>query len=208
MATPSWAGLDTGLSDASDDESDASDGAAGEPADGHDGEAAPAAAREDAPEGDGRLAAGSAAGASGRLQQAAGAKKAKLDYEALKRHGFRGGPSVLHVPAPRASAEQQAWDWANGEAQAKADDKESFGEREKLRAAVNEGSMQAAALAIQHNSFAKQQRKDAAEERRQMSFSQKEKRKRDLGQASRGKNYVEEEKRLLRDSGVYSGFDA
>ncbi|KAK9951043.1 hypothetical protein M0R45_006505 [Rubus argutus] len=28
---------------------------------------------------------------------------------------------------------------------------------------------------------------------------QKEKRKRDLGQASRGKNYVEEEKRLLRD---------
>ncbi|CAM8889429.1 unnamed protein product [Rhodiola kirilowii] len=41
-----------------------------------------------------------------------------------------------------------------------------------------------------------------------LSFSQKEKRKRDLGQASRGKNYVEEEKRMLRDSGVYSGFDS
>jgi len=40
-----------------------------------------------------------------------------------------------------------------------------------------------------------------------VSFSQKEKRKRELGQASRGKNYVEEEKRLLRESGVYSGFD-
>jgi hypothetical protein len=28
-----------------------------------------------------------------------------------------------------------------------------------------------------------------------------------MGQSSRGKNYVEEEKRLLRDQGVYSGFD-
>lgn len=41
-----------------------------------------------------------------------------------------------------------------------------------------------------------------------LSFAQKEKRKRDMGQASRGKSYVEEEKRLLRDNGVYSGFDS
>ena len=58
-------------------------------------------------------------------------------------------------------------------------------------------------------------RRQLAEERKAgaaadaaLSFRQKEKRKRDAGQASRGKNYVEEEKRLLRDSGVYSGFDA
>ncbi|ONK62762.1 uncharacterized protein A4U43_C07F7870 [Asparagus officinalis] len=38
-------------------------------------------------------------------------------------------------------------------------------------------------------------------------FSQKEKRKMDLGQASKGKNYVEEETRLLRDSVVYFDFD-
>jgi hypothetical protein len=34
-----------------------------------------------------------------------------------------------------------------------------------------------------------------------------EKRKRDEGKASRGKNYVEEEKRLQRQFGIYSGFD-
>jgi hypothetical protein len=55
--------------------------------------------------------------------------------------------------------------------------------------------------------MAKKQRQDAAAERRELSVAQKEKRKRDLGQASRGKNYVEEEKRALRNNGVYSGFD-
>lgn len=34
-----------------------------------------------------------------------------------------------------------------------------------------------------------------------------EKRKRELGQASRGGSYVEEEKRLGRQLGMYSGFD-
>ena len=67
---------------------------------------------------------------------------------------------------------------------------------------------QAAAQAIAEHNYAKRQRREAAAEARALSFSQKEKRKRDLGQSSRGKNYVEEEKRLLRDQGVYSGFDA
>lgn len=41
---------------------------------------------------------------------------------------------------------------------------------------------------------------DATNKRRRKgeSFNQKEKRKRDLGQASRGKSFVEEEKRILR----------
>jgi len=39
-----------------------------------------------------------------------------------------------------------------------------------------------------------------------LSF-QKEKQKRDMGQSSKGKNYVKEKKRLLKDQGVYSGFD-
>ena len=34
-----------------------------------------------------------------------------------------------------------------------------------------------------------------------------EKRKREAGQAKRGKNFVEEEKRIARDYGVYSNFD-
>jgi hypothetical protein len=37
--------------------------------------------------------------------------------------------------------------------------------------------------------------------------SQKEKLKKDMGQSSKGKIYVKEEKILLRDQGVYSGFD-
>jgi hypothetical protein len=38
-------------------------------------------------------------------------------------------------------------------------------------------------------------------------FCLQEKRKRDAGQATRGKNYVEEEKRQARNYGVFSGFD-
>lgn len=39
-----------------------------------------------------------------------------------------------------------------------------------------------------------------------VTFRQKEKRKRDLGQSSRGKSFVEEEKRLLREAGqIYIG---
>ncbi|XLU71555.1 hypothetical protein S245_030608 [Arachis hypogaea] len=45
-------------------------------------------------------------------------------------------------------------------------------------------------------------------DKKNLSFFQKEKRKRELGQASRGKSYVEEEKRLLRENGIYSGFDS
>jgi hypothetical protein len=46
--------------------------------------------------------------------------------------------------------------------------------------------------------------------KREETFKQKEKRKRDLGQSSRGKSYVEEEKRILREgysSGAGLGFD-
>jgi hypothetical protein len=53
----------------------------------------------------------------------------------------------------------------------------------------------------------RQERERLAAEQR-LTFKQKEKRKRDLGQAKGGKgNYVEEEKRIARQFGVYSGFD-
>ena len=46
------------------------------------------------------------------------------------------------------------------------------------------------------------------QQRRKLSWKQKEKRKREQGQAKGGKgNYVEEEKRVAREFGVYSGFD-
>ncbi len=54
---------------------------------------------------------------------------------------------------------------------------------------------------------ARQERERLAAEAR-LTFKQKEKRKRELGQAKGGKgNYVEEEKRIARQFGVYSGFD-
>lgn len=117
-----------------------------------------------------------------------------VDFEALSRHGYKGGLSVLKVPPPKDTIEYNL-SWSTGkERRSTADEsEETFEEREKTRAALREG----------------EQLKTAQTQReKNQSFSQKEKRKRDLGQASRGKNYVEEEKRLLRENGVYSGFDS
>ncbi|KAL6873463.1 hypothetical protein ACP4OV_013545 [Aristida adscensionis] len=124
-------------------------------------------------------------------------KPGGVDFNALSRHGYRGGPSVLTVRPP---VEEPNWSWSTGKDRNDKDDApESFEERERTRAAVTEGEK----LIGVHNAQPSLLEKD----KKNASFSQKEKRKRDLGQASRGKNYVEEEKRLLRGSGVYSGFD-
>ncbi|KAJ3673298.1 hypothetical protein LUZ60_006672 [Juncus effusus] len=126
-------------------------------------------------------------------------RKKKLAFDVLSKHGYRGGPSVLKVPAPKEPEKEQDWSWSTGKdqntSQNNDDDKESIEERERTRAALMQGEK------LVHV----QTKKDKEDNK---SFNQKEKRKRDLGQASRGKNYVEEEKRLLRESGVYSGFDA
>ncbi|KAJ7977359.1 UPF0690 protein C1orf52-like [Quillaja saponaria] len=116
-----------------------------------------------------------------------------VDFDALKRHGYKGGPSVLRVPPPREVDDKKDWSWSTGtKSRENKESEESYQERQKTRAAIALGEELATA----------QTRKE-----KNISFSQKEKRKRELGQASRGKNYVEEEKRLLRESGVYSGFD-
>ncbi|CAH2071613.1 unnamed protein product [Thlaspi arvense] len=121
------------------------------------------------------------------------AKKDKkaFDYESLQQHGYKAvGLSDIAPPEEKAD-----WSWATGKDKQRAEEvKESYGDREATRAAVAGGETIANA----------QLRSD----RKNLSFSQKEKKKRDLGQASRGKNYVEEEKRQLRESGVYSGFDS
>lgn len=139
-------------------------------------------------------------------------RKSTINYEALSRHGYYGGPSVLKVPPPRAKEPvEQDWSWSGGKRKGdneKNHEEESYEEREQTRHAVTEGAALSAAKGIAEHNFAKKQRTELANEQKRLSFSQKEKRKRDLGQASRGKNYVEEEKRLLRDQGVYSGFDA
>ncbi|XP_058105237.1 uncharacterized protein LOC131248798 [Magnolia sinica] len=118
-----------------------------------------------------------------------------IDYEALSRHGYSGGLSVLDMPPPMGAKEdkEQDWSWSTGSKDGKGIE-ESHEERECTRAAIAEGE--------------KLVNVQTRKEQKNLSFSQKEKRKRELGQASRGKNYVEEEKRLLRDSGIYSGFDS
>lgn len=125
-------------------------------------------------------------------------KKTGVDFSALSRHGYHGGPSVLTV----RPVEEANWSWSTGkDRNDKEDAPESYEERERTRAAVTEGEKLIGLQNAPPNQLLlEKDKKDA-------SFSQKEKRKRDRGQASRGKNYVEEEKRLLRGSGVYSGFD-
>ena len=125
-------------------------------------------------------------------------KTGGVDLSALSRHGYRGGPSVLTVRPQQESN----WSWSTGKDR---DDKEaapeSYEERERTRAAVTEGEKLIGVQNAPPNPLLLEK------DQKNASFSQKEKRKRDRGQASRGKNYVEEEKRLLRGSGVYSGFD-
>ncbi|MFS7975776.1 hypothetical protein Hanom_Chr10g00884681 [Helianthus anomalus] len=121
-------------------------------------------------------------------------KSKGIDFEALSQHGYKGGLSVLKVPAPKEDDKNRDWSWSKGEDKRDANEtEESYHERQKTRAALREGEELAHAR---------------TQKERNLSFSQKEKRKRDIGQASRGKSYVEEEKRLLRENGVYSGFDS
>lgn len=131
-----------------------------------------------------------------------------IDFEALNRHGYRGGLSVLKVPPPKV-VEEQNWSWSTGrESGANQETDESYEERQRTKAALTEGEKLMNAKTRSEREMDREREREKEMERKNLSFSQKEKRKRDLGQASRGKNYVEEEKRLLRESGVYSGFDS
>ncbi|CAN6216246.1 unnamed protein product [Urochloa humidicola] len=124
-------------------------------------------------------------------------KTGGVDFSALSRHGYRGGPSVLTVRLQ----EESNWSWSTGQDRDAKEAPESYEERERTRAAVIEGEKLIGVQNAPLNQLLLEK------DHKNASFSQKEKRKRDRGQASRGKNYVEEEKRLLRGSGVYSGFD-
>ncbi|XP_021680541.1 uncharacterized protein LOC110664935 isoform X2 [Hevea brasiliensis] len=120
-------------------------------------------------------------------------KSGAVDFDALRQHGYKGGLSVLSMPPPKDDTPQD-WSWSTGKEHREVKEvEESYEERQKTRAAIMDGEQ---LMNVQ-----------TTKEKKNLSFSQKEKRKRDLGQASRGKNYVEEEKRLLRESGIYSSFD-
>lgn len=140
-------------------------------------------------------------------------KKLKIDLETLERCGYKGGPSVLYVPPPK-EGDDGNWAWSDGKtAKVGEEDEESREQREQNRRAVTDGvdaSAQHAAKAAEYAAKLREEKRAEAAElarERKLTFNQKEKRKRDTGQASRGKNFVEEEKRQARAFGQYSGFD-
>jgi len=144
-----------------------------------------------------------------------------IDVSVLERNGYRSGPSVLLMPAPREQA-QPSWGWDSGAAHKDCEpEAQTAEEREATREAVTSGleasvdfATKAAALKEERIHARRCERAELraaaqgdASAKDKHSFNKKEKRKRDLGQASRGKNFVEEEKRAGRNLGIYSGFD-
>ncbi|BDA46955.1 hypothetical protein COCOBI_09-4080 [Coccomyxa sp. Obi] len=134
--------------------------------------------------------------------------------EDLERLGYKSGPSILHVPEPKDSSEP-TWEWGKGsKAEGAEEEQERYEDREHTRHATGSKLEETARLQRLAQEQARQAKMEARQERERLAnearltFKQKEKRKRELGQAKGGKgNYVEEEKRIARQFGVYSGFD-
>jgi hypothetical protein len=137
-------------------------------------------------------------------------KKPKIDVDILNKHGY-GAPNVLLVPEKQDDA--QNWAWSSGTEKKREETKhEDFDEREKNREAVTKGAEESAKFAEAAREQAQKLKEERYKERqaikeKDLKWKEKEKRKRDAGQQSRGKNYVEEEKRKERELGMYSGFD-
>ena len=128
------------------------------------------------------------------------------------------GPSVLFVPERKPEAVQD-WNWSRGARHARDTGGGSAEEHEALQHAAGAGVTEAIERQLAAAEHAKRLREaaireelearqqSAAKEREKLSFNQREKRKRERGQQSTGRNFVEEEKRLQRAYGQYSGFD-
>lgn len=123
------------------------------------------------------------------------------------------GNSVLFVPEPPRDPQDQ-WDWGSGTDHAEAGGNEDSREaREATRHAVEKGLEQSVALAakvaMRQAELREAKRKEwsVQQAERRKTYQQKEKRKRDLGMQKSDKDYVQEEKRVARTHGVYSGFD-
>ncbi|KAH7836150.1 hypothetical protein Vadar_033174 [Vaccinium darrowii] len=112
-------------------------------------------------------------------------KSKVINFEALSQHGYKSGPSILGVPPPKETYQEKDWSWSTGKKSRVVNEtEETYEERRRTRDAIIEGEQLTNV----------QTQKD----KKNFSFSQKEKRKRHIGPASHGKSSVEEEKRLLR----------
>lgn len=158
--------------------------------------------------------------------------ESKIDYEALRAHGMKSAPSVLGIQEKRGDA---SWGWSQGRRGDLARDDMT---NEDLHDATNAGLERACAAAVDAERARREERAreraereaDIASRRRReretrdalradanarrdddKSFRAREKRKRDRGQqGGGGKDWVQEEKRALREaagSGGGFGFD-
>lgn len=148
-------------------------------------------------------------------------RKKALTIEDLQKHGYKDGPSVLLVRPPTDSAENN-WAWDSGAQAKGIEREETAEDRLRNRMAANEGAEAAAhfskkagraavpwglacggamypnGLCPQAQEHAAKLREEAMAERERLreenrlTFNQKEKRKRNAGQATKAKNYVEE----------------
>lgn len=131
------------------------------------------------------------------------AKVMKVDFETLSRNGYKSGPSVMLVP--ESGQADASWEWKTGKGEDREEHIDTAEDREKTRMAAAEQTELAARQALEAALNVRKQREQEALERQAnrkgaMSFNQKEKRKRDMGQAQSSKNFVEEEKRILRQA--------
>jgi hypothetical protein len=161
---------------------------------------------------------GGASGSDGDDAHAAAAaqpaaKKAKtLTIEDLQRAGYREGPSVLFIKPP-ADEGPLGLSVSDGRSHKRDEGEDTAEERRATAHAASRGAEEAAAYAAAAVAHAERLRAEARAEKeklvkdKRLSFNQKEKRKREAGMASSGANYVEEEKRIARQFGHYSGFD-
>ncbi|KAG9136314.1 hypothetical protein Leryth_003916 [Lithospermum erythrorhizon] len=85
-----------------------------------------------------------------------------IDFEALSRHGYKGGLSVLKVPPPKID-EKQDWSWSKGKETRVQEKEETYEDRQRTRAALVEGEQ---LLNVR-----------TQKEKKIASFSQKEKKK-------------------------------
>eukprot|EP01025_Chloroclados_australasicus_P022856 TRINITY_DN23393_c0_g1_i1.p1 TRINITY_DN23393_c0_g1~~TRINITY_DN23393_c0_g1_i1.p1 ORF type:complete len:171 (+),score=26.42 TRINITY_DN23393_c0_g1_i1:349-861(+) len=138
--------------------------------------------------------------------------KPKVSVDAVMRAGYESGPSILHIPEQRDAVPECSFQWSKG-SKGPTEEQDTQEERAATREAVGDAVKSDAAHAQRAQQFTQRLRdekvrdKQEKAQQKKLSFKEKEKRKRDAGMQASSKNYVEEEKRIARELGFYSGFD-
>lgn len=142
-------------------------------------------------------------------------KAKEISFEDLEEKGYKA-KSVLLMKAPVEEAQVNGWGaWGDGkEAKTREDHEETLESRKETRDIAHQGAEETALDSLREKKLQERLQEERRMERREenangksLRVKDKEKRKRDEGKQSRDKSTVEEEKRIARNFGVYSGFD-